>query len=274
MGNILSFFRMNRDDEPPPNETAPKTCCRRPVGRAFLQFLCRQDAGSTLRFMESLVSLLRMHWDHGPECGTSLVWCPAFRRSGPAEAGTPNGRFMERWKRPQGRAPRRSVLFASAGLVFFLCLAGTARAQEAIRMSMAGEEAARAHRQAASTVGYYNLTVGPTLWKFGAGLQLEYTDNVSLGTGGSESDFSFRPQINSQMLWPITDKNSLNLDVGVGYSAYVKHSDLDRVFITPGSGLSFDLYVGDVWINLHDRFSITEDAYEDPTAVTGDYARL
>jgi len=27
--------------------------------------------------------------------GTPLVWSPAFRRSGPAKAGTPNGRFME-----------------------------------------------------------------------------------------------------------------------------------------------------------------------------------
>src|SRR5205809_449651 len=27
--------------------------------------------------------------------GTPLVWSPAFRRSGPAKAVTPNGRFME-----------------------------------------------------------------------------------------------------------------------------------------------------------------------------------
>src|SRR6266498_3805028 len=38
---------------------------------------------------------LHMHWDHEPVSGTPLVWCPAFGRSGPAEAGTPNGRFME-----------------------------------------------------------------------------------------------------------------------------------------------------------------------------------
>ena len=142
-------------------------------------------------------------------------------------------------------------------------------------MSMASEEAARARRQAASTLGYYNLTVGPTLWKFGAGLGMEYADNVNLGASGSEGDFSFRPQIDTEMLWPITDKNSLNLNVGIGYSAYVQRSDLNRVFVSPGSGLSFDLYSGDVWINLHDRISITADAYQDPTVTgTGDYARL
>ncbi len=55
----------------------------------------------------------------------------------------------------------------------------------------------------------------------------------------------------------------------------MKHSELDRAFITPGTELSFDLYVGDFWINFHDRVSITEDAYQDPTVSgTGDYARL
>ena len=142
-------------------------------------------------------------------------------------------------------------------------------------MSMASDEAARARREAASTLGYYNLTVGPTRWKFGAGLGMEYTDNVSLSSSGKESDFSFRPQANTEMLWPITDKNSLNFNVGVGYAAYVKRTDLDRIFVTPGSELSFDLYVGDVWVNLHDRFSITEDSFQDPTVSgTGDYARL
>jgi len=36
-----------------------------------------------------------MHGDPEPDCGSEIVWCPAFRRSGPAKAGTPNRRFME-----------------------------------------------------------------------------------------------------------------------------------------------------------------------------------
>ena len=45
----------------------------------------------------------RMHWDHEPVWAVPAVRCPAFRRSGPAKAGTPNGRFMER---ERGRARR------------------------------------------------------------------------------------------------------------------------------------------------------------------------
>src|SRR5213593_1956348 len=47
---------MHWDHEPRTSQTLPPTrCCRRPVGRASLRFLCRQDAGSTLGFMESLM---------------------------------------------------------------------------------------------------------------------------------------------------------------------------------------------------------------------------
>ena len=142
-------------------------------------------------------------------------------------------------------------------------------------MSMASEQAARAHEQAASAFNNYNLKLGPTVWWFGAGLLAEYNNNINLTANGSEDDFLFRPQINARMLWPMTDKNSLNLNIGVGYSAYVQHSELNKVYIPQGSELSFDLYAGDFRINLHDRFSITEGAYEDPTVSgTGDYVRL
>src|SRR2546430_90272 len=44
----------------------PTRCCRHFVGRAFLRCLCRQDAGSTLGFMESLQNLDAVRWDHEP----------------------------------------------------------------------------------------------------------------------------------------------------------------------------------------------------------------
>src|SRR5437773_3323680 len=45
--------------------------------------------------MESLLGLAAAHWDHEPVWIVWSVRSPAFRRPGPAKAGTPNVRFME-----------------------------------------------------------------------------------------------------------------------------------------------------------------------------------
>ncbi len=146
--------------------------------------------------------------------------------------------------------------------------------QETVRLSLASQEAAEARRKAATTLGYYNLKLGPSAWRFGSGLGVEYNDNVRY-TEGKIDDFIIRPGISAQMLLPVSDQNSINLKVSGGYSAYVENTGLSQFFINPGSELSFDIYAGDFWINLHDRFSINQYGYEDPTvAGTGDYARL
>lgn len=142
-------------------------------------------------------------------------------------------------------------------------------------MSIASAEAAEARRKAATSLGYYNLKLGPTAWRFSSGLGVDYNSNVHYTESNPEGDFIFRPQISTHMLWPISDINSLNLTLGGGYSAYVKNPKLDQAFITPGSELSFDLYVGEFWINLHDRFSMTENSYQDPSvAGSGNYSQF
>ena len=60
-----------------------------------------------------------------------------------------------------------------------------------------------------------------------------------------------------------------------GLLIYAVHPEFNRLFVVPGSQLSFDLYIGDFRIDLHERLSITKDAYQDPTAVGGaDYSQL
>ena len=171
--------------------------------------------------------------------------------------------------------PERRVLVVAMAPLLLAGLLTRARGQEAVQMSIASAEAAEARHKAASTIGYYNLKLGPTAWNFGAGLELDYNSNVNNTESNPEGDFIFRPQINTRMLWPVSEQNSINLALGGGYSAYLKNRNLDQLFITPGSELSFDLYVGDFWINLHDRVSISENSYQDPTvAGTGNYSQL
>lgn len=126
---------------------------------------------------------------------------------------------------------------------------------------MAGDLAAAQQKQAVNSIGYYNLKVGPTAWRFSSGLTTEFNDNVRLQPK-AESDLIFRPNLDTQIHWPITLKNSLDVSLGVGYSEYLQHQDLNRYFISPGSGFSFDVYSGDFRINLHDRLTISENTYE------------
>ena len=155
----------------------------------------------------------------------------------------------------------RRLFIIAAGLAFF---AGTAPAQEALRQSLAGEAAAAAGKQAASTIGYYNLMLGPVAWRFSSGLSSEYNDNVNLRPSNPDGDFIFQPSLDAEMTWPLTQNNSLNFDLGLGYMFYLQHQELDQLYINPGSGLSFDIYIKDLKINLHDRLSVTENGYENP----------
>jgi hypothetical protein len=142
-------------------------------------------------------------------------------------------------------------------------------------MSFAGSDAAEARRRASAALDYYNLKLGPTEMRFGTSVGLEYNDNVLLTPHDQLEDFIFHPGVTAQILFQMTEKNALNLNLGMGYSAYVFHPELNRIFISPGSELSFDVYAGDLWLNLHDRFSITENSYQDPTITgTGNYSRL
>jgi hypothetical protein len=181
---------------------------------------------------------------------------------------------------------------ALAVFVPLLFAAGMVRAQDAIRPSLAGEAAAEARRQAIDKIPY-NLQVGPIKFRFSATMGVEYNDNVNLAEDGSfafpsvagpilittepQSDIILRPQVNINALWPITQLNTLRLDLGVGYAFYLDHSDYDTnsVLVSPGSQLAFDIFVGDFRINLHDRFSLQQDPIsEGQLSNVADYGRF
>jgi opacity protein-like surface antigen len=181
---------------------------------------------------------------------------------------------------------------ALAVLLPLLCAAGIVRAQDAIRPSLAGEAAAEARRQSIDKIPY-NLEVGPIKFRFSATMGVEYNDNVNLAEDGTfvfnsitgpisitthrQEDIILHPQINLDALWPVTQLNTLRLDLGVGYSFYLDHSNYDThsILVSPGSQLAFDIFVGDFRINLHDRFSVQQDPIsEAQLSNVADYGRF
>lgn len=179
-----------------------------------------------------------------------------------------------------------------AVIVPLLLAATIARGQDAIRPSLAGEAAAEARRQSIDKIPY-NLQVGPIKFRFSATMGIEYNDNINLAEDGSflfasvggpilittepQSDVILRPQVNINALWPITQLNTLRLDLGIGYAFYLDHSDnnTNAILLTPGSQIAFDIFVGDFRINLHDRFSIQQDPIsEAQLSNVADYGRF
>lgn len=149
-----------------------------------------------------------------------------------------------------------------------------ASAQDALRYSLAGEKAAEARRRALENQDY-NLRLGTVSVRLDASLSLEYNDSVNLSDVQGQDDFILQPQFNSRLHWPITERNALNASVGVGYAKYFQQPQYDRFVVTPGSELSFDLFVRDFRFNFYDRFSYTQSPI-DVGAISGvaDYGGL
>src|ERR1700736_2184065 len=148
-------------------------------------------------------------------------------------------------------------------LVFFLpllCAGSIARSQDVVRPSLAGEAAAEARRQDIEHIPY-NLLMGPIRFRVSATLGVEYNDNINLAEVNTQEDVIIRPQVNVNAIWPVTQLNTLRLDLGLGYAFYIDHSNADTngVLISPGSQLAFDIFVGDFRINFHDRPSLQQD---------------
>jgi hypothetical protein len=136
----------------------------------------------------------------------------------------------------------------------------TVFAQESLRNSL---EFDRFNDQRATNLKnqQYNLRLGPAVVNFTAGIMGSYNNNINDAQNGAQEDFIIRPNVNSSLIWQITDNNQISFDVGIGYSMYINHPKLDRVVVTPDSlsDISYDLYVGAVRFNLHDRFNYSED---------------
>jgi hypothetical protein len=161
-------------------------------------------------------------------------------------------------------------------LLPLLVSASVARAQDAVRPSLAGEAAAEARRQSLDRIPY-NLLLGPVRFRFSATAGFEYNDNINVAEVETQSDFIFRPQVNLNMLWPITQLNTLRFDIGLGYGFYFDHSEYNTngILIAPASQLSFDIFVGDFRINFHDRFSLEQDPIGEPgLSNVADYGRF
>lgn len=128
--------------------------------------------------------------------------------------------------------------------------------QPELRESLAGEAGALELKRAL-TNEVYNLHYGHVGIQTEARLGAGYTDNVLLSAVNRREDFIINPEVNLSALVPVSELNALRLSLGLSYEWFAKNHDLnsDAPLVSPGSELAFNIFVGDVRIKLHDKFS-------------------
>src|ERR1700736_3527465 len=160
----------------------------------------------------------------------------------------------------------RGQLVRSAPLLIAISLLASVNvfAQDAVRPSLAGQDAYNARQEDVSRIPY-NLMVGPVRMRVGATVGVEYNDNINYAEVNTQDDVIVTPNLTLDMIWPVTSLNTLRLDLGIGYSFYLDHSDnnTDYLLVAPKSQIAFDIFVGDFRINLHDRMQLQQDPIQE-----------
>ncbi|PAW77827.1 MAG: hypothetical protein B9S32_09500 [Verrucomicrobia bacterium Tous-C9LFEB] len=107
----------------------------------------------------------------------------------------------------------------------------------------------------------YNMKVGPVLMNVTGGMSFSYNDNINLSDTNKKSDFIITPRVDITNHWPLTSLNSADLNVGLGYSKYLNNSSADSSFVnvSPGSNLTFVVYMGDFKFTFTDGFYFQQD---------------
>jgi hypothetical protein len=172
------------------------------------------------------------------------------------------------WAAP-GRAACKPWLAAVIVLVVRL-----APAQEALRDSMAGEAAAESrHIQLQSLP--YTYKAGDLRVLVTPSVGMDFNDNVNASKANVESDVVVRPFVRLSLSYPMTQRNLLQLTVGVGYDEYLQHHNLSTFRLQSGSELSFDTSIKDFTFNFHDRFGYSRDAAQEAAvAQTARYGNI
>lgn len=141
--------------------------------------------------------------------------------------------------------------------VFLTFLASIASGQEALRISLAGEEAAAA-RRAAFEHQSGNVDLGFASLLVGAALTLELNDKVNYSDFDAQEDIIVRPSGSVAGSVPFSQANAFYITLGIGYAKYLRYSQYDTLTIQPGSQLGFDVYVKDFHFKVHDEVSLSQ----------------
>lgn len=158
-------------------------------------------------------------------------------------------------------------------LVFIGVTFGKASAQEALQNSIAGQSNAESRAKQLQSQDY-TFKYGDFQTLLSATANASWNDNVTLSKSDVLDDYILTPSLRVTSSYPFTQNNVLFLDISIGYSRYLKHPKFSTFDLnsSSGTGLSFDIGIKDVTLNVHDWVRYVQDAAQSATvANTANY---
>lgn len=193
---------------------------------------------------------------------------PKLSKTNTPPSAASRGAFLAAGLRPAYPLWRWSLLTSAALLPF----AGWS--QEALQ-NLKNLDAARDQRRTQLQSDNYTFKKGDFRLLATPSLGLDWNDNVRNSDLNQVSDLILRPNLQLGMTYPLTQVNLLTLNLGVGYDKYFDHTELDAWRVQSGSALSFDIFIKDITINLHDRVSYARDSSQEAAVVnTADFGNF
>jgi long-subunit fatty acid transport protein len=112
----------------------------------------------------------------------------------------------------------------------------------------------------------YNMRIGNLDFVLAAGLGVEFNDNINLSNRNRESDIIFRPELDIEGLWRISENNKIRFGVGIGYAQYLNHDEFssESVLISPTSAITWSVKSGAFTFTVRERASYQEDPFDEP----------
>lgn len=110
------------------------------------------------------------------------------------------------------------------------------------------------------TQDHYNLKWGDLTVRLDASMSATFTDNAYLSENDKTSDWGLTPLVTVGFFYPIREEQTLQLDVGVGYTWWNERTDQNGVTVAPRSHLSFRQRLGEVDLTLNNTTSTSSEA--------------
>lgn len=108
----------------------------------------------------------------------------------------------------------------------------------------------------------YNIKIGRIPFTIGAGMTIDFSDNIRRTSRAKESELTLLPRMDISGSVKLAPNTTLTLGFGLGYIKYLNNSDEDRLIatagLTPDTGLSLDVKVGKFLVTVYDRPSVPQ----------------